>query len=83
MATIRLFAAARASLGRSEIQLAELGLGSDATLGELTEQLQSMSPDAVRVIAACSVLVDGRQHPAEVALGEAQLIDILPPFAGG
>ena len=79
MATIRYFAAAAAAAGMATEQ-------RDAdTLGELLRDLTAAhGSDFDRVLARCSVLVDGRvtADPGTVVTGSTA-VDILPPFAGG
>ncbi len=79
--TVRFFAAARAAAG-AETETLELPAGT--TLGGLVELLKARDTGLATVLARCSYLCDGvavRDTAAE--LGEAQTIDVLPPFAGG
>lgn len=84
MTTIRLFAAARHAVGRSEFTLEGLGLGAPTTVGTVVQALSAVSPAARPVLEGCSVLVDGeRRGPQGRVDGDAETVDILPPFAGG
>ena len=77
MITVRLFAAARDAAGTDSVQipadvplaaaLAELGLGDRFT----------------RVLAACTLMCEGRRIGATDALPDGAVVDVLPPFAGG
>lgn len=57
----------------------------------LAQVLDTVDPDRrdrlSRVVAACSVLVDGQgiagRAPAEVIVEPGQVVELLPPFAGG
>ncbi len=82
MTTLRYWAAARAAAGIAEEQT------SAATLAEALLLARSVRDDRFgQVLGVCSFVVDGdpvgsRDH-AEVPLGGASLVDVLPPFAGG
>lgn len=79
MPGIRYFAAAAAAAGTdSETRDA-------ATLGELVTLLvEAHGADFERVLGRCSLLVDGvRTDDPAADLGEAGIVDVLPPFAGG
>jgi molybdopterin converting factor small subunit len=79
---VRYFAAARAAAGLPEERV---DLSSAATVGELKAQLQSLhGQDLTRVLAVCSLLVDGTvARDDSVSLASATGVDVLPPFAGG
>ncbi|MCH5643202.1 MULTISPECIES: MoaD/ThiS family protein [unclassified Gordonia (in: high G+C Gram-positive bacteria)] len=79
--TVRYFAAARAASG-TEHDVVEID--ADATLGDLERLLAAEKPSLAPVLQRCSYLRD------EVALcdrarrlGTCEVIDVLPPFAGG
>lgn len=79
MTQVRLFAAAADAAGTSAEDV------SSETFGALVKDLQERHGEQfAAVLDRCSVLVDGRAvtDPAE-SLADAQVIDILPPFAGG
>jgi molybdopterin converting factor small subunit len=77
--TVRYWAGARAAAGRSEEAV-------DAdTVGELLA-LVGTRHDIDRVLAACSLLVDGtsvRRDEIDRPLPADAVVDLLPPFAGG
>lgn len=79
MATIRFFAAAADVVGASTLERPV------STVGELRTSLETeFGLSAAKVIAQCSLLVNGRRvsddtHP----LALADTVDVLPPFAGG
>ena len=79
--TVRLFGAARAAAGASEV------VTSVATLDALVRELSAdHGPELERVLARCSFLVDGvavRDRTSSVSLADASTVDVLPPFAGG
>lgn len=79
---VRYFAAARAAAG---LPAERVDLSSAATVGELKAQLQSLhGQDLTRVLAVCSLLVDGMvARDDSVSLASATGVDVLPPFAGG
>ena len=79
MTQVRLFAAAADAAGTATEEV------SAGTLRELADDLtQRHGEQFAAVLERCSVLVDGRAvtDPME-SLATAQVIDILPPFAGG
>jgi sulfur-carrier protein len=78
--TVRLFAAARAAVGSGEV-IVEAG-----TLAEVLDRIEEIAPDFAKVRPACSFLLDEvavHGDPALVNVSEGQLVDVLPPFAGG
>ncbi len=76
--TIRYWAAARAAAGTAEEPYA------GTTLGEVVAVAgERHGADLVRVLSACSFLVSGVRAAAETRLAEGDVIDVLPPFAGG
>ncbi|MGO1489439.1 MAG: MoaD/ThiS family protein [Arachnia sp.] len=79
MTQIRFFAAAADAAGTATEDV------SSATLGDLVNELRERHGEQfAAVLERCSVLVDGRAitDPAE-SVADAQVVDILPPFAGG
>lgn len=79
--TVRLFAAAKAAVGRPE------QTASGATIGDVLGDVAATAADpaaATRVFARSSFLVDGvaTSDPA-APLRAGQTLDVLPPFAGG
>jgi molybdopterin converting factor small subunit len=87
-ATLRFWAAAREAAGTAEESVEAATLA--AALAEAVERrggAEGGAAQLVRVLARCSVLVDGtqvgRSEPADVALPDGAVVEILPPFAGG
>jgi len=79
MATIRFFAAAADVVGADELMLEAVSVGE---LRHLLENIYGTS--AARVISKCSVLVGGiRAEADDVAISASDVVDVLPPFAGG
>lgn len=54
-----------------------------ATVGELIDSVIDDRPGLEKVLAVCAVLVDGRARGPQDALSEGQVVEFLPPFAGG
>ena len=82
--TVRYWAAARAAAGLTEEKIAA------ATLAEALTQLRSTHGSSTRferVLGMCSFLVGdqpvGSRAPSTVALRPGDVIEVLPPFAGG
>lgn len=82
MTTLRYWAAARAAAGVAEETT------SAPTLAAALEEARTRHDDRfATVLGRCSFVVDGdpvggRDH-AGIALTDARLVDVLPPFAGG
>jgi len=79
--TVRYFAAARAAAGvDDEI----VGIAPGATVASLVHALGQRDADLAKVLKRCSYLCDGiAVRDLEMTLGDAQTVDVLPPFAGG
>ncbi|MGL4255400.1 MAG: MoaD/ThiS family protein [Microbacterium sp.] len=77
MALVRYFAAAKDAAGRDTEQRAE------ATLGELRRAVAAEYPALGGILPRCAVLVGGSRVGDETRLSRDDLIDVLPPFAGG
>ncbi|BBY75438.1 molybdopterin synthase sulfur carrier subunit [Mycolicibacterium parafortuitum] len=79
--TVRYFAAARAAAGT---EAETLDIPSGTTLDALVQILKARDERLAAVLARCSYLRDGMAvRDMTVELGDAQTIDVLPPFAGG
>ena len=78
MARVRLFAALREIAGASELD------ADGSTVGELCDELSArFGPEFGRIVAAGSVVVDGRAVPREHHLPEDAEVALLPPVSGG
>lgn len=77
MARVRYFAAAEEMAGRAEEVRAE------QTLGALRAALSTERPGLGGILPRCAVLVGGVRVDDDHALGRDDLVDVLPPFAGG
>lgn len=80
--TVRYWAGARAAAGIAQEQVVA------ATVAEALELVRARHHDRfTQVLAVCSLLVDGdpvgTRDPGSVSLGGGELLDCLPPFAGG
>jgi molybdopterin synthase sulfur carrier subunit len=85
--TVRYWAAARAAAG---VEQDELAVGEGMTLADVLAGVSALHADRPRlaaVVAVCSVLVGerpvGSADPAQVALHPGDVVELLPPFAGG
>lgn len=81
MTTVRYFAGAAAA---AQVPEQEITLPTAATLAELTVHLGKDNPHLQQVLAVSTILIDGApvRDPAQ-NIGSAELIEVLPPFAGG
>jgi molybdopterin synthase sulfur carrier subunit len=79
--TVRYFAAARAAAGfDDEI----VGVAPGITVAALLDSLGERNPELAKVLSRCSYLCDGiAVRDLGMTLGDAQTVDVLPPFAGG
>lgn len=77
MAVVRYFAAAQEAAGR------DTEARSEATLGDLRRAVASAHPRLGAILPRCAVLVGGSRVPDDTTLAADDLIDVLPPFAGG
>lgn len=76
--TVRLFAAARAAAGTSEISVPA------GTLAQVLDAAERAYPGLARVRPSCSVLVDElAAHDDADLIADDSVVDLLPPFAGG
>jgi molybdopterin converting factor small subunit len=82
--TVRYWAAARAAAGTAEEQV------PGSTLAEVLAAAKAARPGSDRfaqVLGVCSFLVGdapvGKRDLRDVPLGPGDVIEVLPPFAGG
>jgi sulfur-carrier protein len=74
---VRFFAAAADAAGRDEQERDE------ASLSALRAALVADHPALGPILPRCAVLVDGVRTDTDADLTTADLVDVLPPFAGG
>ena len=78
MATVRYFAGAREAAG------VESETVDASTVADLHAALVSRHPALGDVLPRCSLLVGGvRASGDAVPVGPDEIVDVLPPFAGG
>lgn len=77
MTRVRYFAAAAEAAG------ADAEDRDEPTLLALRRAVIAEHPALADILPRCAVLVDGVRADDDRDLGDAQLIDVLPPFAGG
>lgn len=75
--TVRYWAGARAAAGRDDERLGA------QSVHDVVTQLSARTPALAAVLALSSLLVDGRVVRADVQLVDGQVVEVLPPFAGG
>ena len=79
--TVRYFAAARAAAG---VESETVALRSGATIAQLVENLAKRGNPLATVLRRCSYLHDGIAVRDEATvLSAGDMVDVLPPFAGG
>lgn len=77
MTRVRYFAAAAEAAG---VDAEERG---ENTLEEFRAAVVAEHPALADILPRCAVMVDGVRSDDDRSLADAQLIDVLPPFAGG
>ncbi|WP_136055737.1 MoaD/ThiS family protein [Microbacterium sp. K24] len=77
MTRVRYFAAAAEAAGTDAEEREE------RTLLALRAAVVAQHPALVDILPRCAVMVDGVRADDDRPLDDAQLIDVLPPFAGG
>jgi sulfur-carrier protein len=75
--TVRYWAGARDAAGRDEEPM------SADVLGELVQQLAQRRPALAEVLRVSSLLVDGQVGRPMRPLADGDVVEVLPPFAGG
>ncbi|MEV7610782.1 MoaD/ThiS family protein [Microbacterium sp. NPDC089320] len=74
---VRYFAAAAEAAGTDSEDRGE------RSLEQLRAAVIVEHPALADILPRCAVMVDGVRSDDDVPLDDAQLIDVLPPFAGG
>ncbi|KNY05306.1 MoaD/ThiS family protein [Microbacterium sp. GCS4] len=77
MTRVRYFAAAAEAAGTDAEDR------SEGTLAELRAAVVVEHPALADILPRCAVMVDGVRSDADRSLEGVELIDVLPPFAGG
>jgi molybdopterin converting factor small subunit len=79
--TVRYFAAARAAAG---VEVEAVTVPTGTTVAGLVDELGARDTELARVLKRCSFLCDGiAVRDNAITLRAEQIIDVLPPFAGG
>lgn len=77
MAVVRYFAAAQEASGLDSERRTE------TTLGDLRRAVAKEHQGLGGILPRCAVLVGGSRVGDDTPLGADDLVDVLPPFAGG
>lgn len=77
MTRVRYFAAAAEAAGTDGEERRE------SSLLALRTAVVAEHPALADILPRCAVMVDGVRTDGDLPLDDAELIDILPPFAGG
>lgn len=78
--TVRLFAAARAAVGANEV------IVPAGSLAYVLNVVEAGAPPFGKVRPACSFLINEvavHGEEGEILVQEGDVVDVLPPFAGG
>ena len=81
--TVRYWAAARAAAGVDAEALDEAVDGPLGTVGEVVAAALARHPDLVTVVRVATFLVDGTAARRSDPVAAGNLVEVLPPFAGG
>ncbi|YAL82889.1 MoaD/ThiS family protein [Dermacoccaceae bacterium W4C1] len=75
--TVRYWAGARTAAG-TDTEIVPAG-----SVAQVKQELTRRHPALAPVLAVASLLVDGRAHDGSGSLADGDLLEVLPPFAGG
>ncbi|HLV04683.1 MoaD/ThiS family protein [uncultured Georgenia sp.] len=78
MITVRYFAAAAEAAGREQEPMA-VGRVADLRAAMAEQHGEALA----RVLQRCSILVNGVRSEDDAAVQPGDVVDVLPPFAGG
>lgn len=87
--TVRYWAGARAAAGTAEDVLEADAAAGDLTLADVIAMVMERHPgeQMARTVGVCSVLLGEQpvrsQDPAAVVVRPGDVVELLPPFAGG
>jgi molybdopterin synthase sulfur carrier subunit len=87
--TVRYWAGARAAAGTAEDVLEADAAAGELTLADVIARVLDLHPgeQMARTVGVCSVLLGDQpvrsQDPAAVVVRPGEVVELLPPFAGG
>jgi molybdopterin synthase sulfur carrier subunit len=87
--TVRYWAGARAAAGTAEDVLEADAAAGELTLADVIARVLELHPgeQMARTVGVCSVLLGDQpvrsQDPAAVVVRPGDVVELLPPFAGG
>ncbi|WP_416954530.1 MoaD/ThiS family protein [Nocardioides sp. T5] len=87
--TVRYWAGARAAAGTPEDVIEADATTGELTLADVVARVLELHPgdQMARTVGVCSVLLGdrpvGSQDPAQVVVRAGEVVELLPPFAGG
>ena len=87
--TVRYWAGARAAAGTAEDVLEADAAAGELTLADVIARVLELHPgeQMARTVGVCSVLLGDQpvrsQDPAAVVVRPGEVVELLPPFAGG
>lgn len=87
--TVRYWAGARAAAGTAEDVIEADATTGELTLADVVARVLELHPgdQMARTVGVCSVLLGdrpvGTQDPAQVVVRAGEVVELLPPFAGG
>lgn len=78
--TVRYWAGARDAAGVTQERVPAT---ASTLIGEVLAEVSTRHPGINVILPACSVLLDGLRVDPSAAVGDAETVELLPPFAGG
>ncbi|MFV0463313.1 MAG: MoaD/ThiS family protein [Nostocoides sp.] len=79
--TVRLWAGARAAVGRDAVSVE--GVTGSTSVATVLEALTAQEPPLAAITPVCTVLRDGHACSAHDVVVAGDTLELLPPFAGG
>ncbi|MGA8047041.1 MAG: MoaD/ThiS family protein [Dermatophilaceae bacterium] len=77
---VRYWAGARAAAGVAQEYVP---VADGATVADVVARVEEARPGMRAVLEVASLLLDGRAAGRDEPVGEAEALEVLPPFAGG
>lgn len=77
---VRYWAGARAAAGVAQEYVPVL---DGATVADVVARVEEARPSLRPVLEVASLLLDGRAARRDEPVGQAEALEVLPPFAGG
>ncbi|MDO5502704.1 MAG: MoaD/ThiS family protein [Actinomycetia bacterium] len=77
---VRYWAGAKAAAGTAQEYVQA---GGEQTVADVVAELEAARPALAPILEVSSLLLDGKAARRDEQVGAAQVLEVLPPFAGG